>query len=405
MQSSTVATRLRSRGGGVLGHIIEYLLQKIEFGSVTVVLPNDFRIARQGAISGPDARIIIRRWRAVWRLLIGGEVGLAEAYIDGDWWTPDLFAFLTFGAQNERALGGSISGLASLRALNRARHWRRRNTRRGSKRNIAAHYDIGNAFYAQWLDRGMSYSSALYTRPYQSLETAQHAKIERTAELLEIVGGENILEIGCGWGGLTERLATQCHVTGITLSAEQLVFAKERLTKTNQATHASFRLQDYRDIDGQFDRIVSIEMLEAVGEAYWPHFFNKLRASLRPGGIAVLQVITIDETRFDNYRQKPDFIQKYIFPGGMLPTIHIIESHIARAGLKLIKTEFFADSYLRTLVEWQRRFHMAWPAIQKLGFDEKFKRMWDYYLSYCQAGFAAGALDVGFYKIVHASHC
>jgi cyclopropane-fatty-acyl-phospholipid synthase len=402
MQSARTAEQERTDGNGLLGRFVERLLQKIDIGSVTVALPNGQRVVRHGAADGPNARVVIRRWRAIWRLLIGGDLGLAEAYIDGDWWTPDLFAFLAFGARNEKALQGSISGLALLRMLNRARHWRRRNTQSGSKHNIAAHYDIGNSFYAQWLDRSMSYSSALYTTPDLPLESAQLAKIDRAVELLEVGGGESILEIGCGWGALAECLVAKCHVTGITLSTEQLDFARDRLNKKNLAARASLRLQDYRDVSEQFDRIVSIEMLEAVGEAYWPTFFNKLRTSLRPDGIAVLQVITIDKQRFETYRKTPDFIQKYIFPGGMLPTIGIMETEFARAGLKLIKTELFGDSYVQTLAEWRHRFQIAWPSIKVLGFDEKFKRMWEYYLSYCEAGFATGALQVGFYKVTQA---
>ncbi|HEY5305407.1 MAG TPA: cyclopropane-fatty-acyl-phospholipid synthase family protein [Pseudolabrys sp.] len=403
MHTTPVGARERFGGRGILTGFVERLLQRIETGSLTVALPNGQRIIRRGTIPGPHARVVIRRWRAIWRLVAGGDLGLAEAYIDGDWWTPDLFAFLSFGALNEKPLQGSISGLALMRVLNRVKHWRRRNTRSGSRHNISAHYDIGNSFYTHWLDRGMSYSSALFPKPDMTLEEAQNAKLNRAVDLLDVAGGGNVLEIGCGWGALAECLVEKCHVTGITLSNEQLDFARDRLNKKNLAARASLRLQDYRDVGGQFDRIVSIEMLEAVGEAYWPAFFETLHDRLRPGGIAVLQAITIDERRFDSYRKTPDFIQKYIFPGGMLPTIRIMESDIARAGLKLVKTEFFGDSYVRTLAEWQRRFRSAWPSIQKLGFDERFKRMWDYYLSYCQAGFATGALNVGFYKITPAA--
>jgi cyclopropane-fatty-acyl-phospholipid synthase len=281
-----------------------------------------------------------------------------------------------------------------------------RNTRRGSRRNIAAHYDLGNEFYKHWLDAGMTYSAGLFSSPGQSLEEAQDAKLDRVLGLLELAGGERVLEIGCGWGGLAERLLQKhdCTVTGITLSAEQLAYARHRLRDDIGTGRCDLRLQDYRDVHGTFDRIVSIEMLEAVGEAYWPTYFEKLRDHLRPGGIAVLQVITIGEDRFEKYRRMPDFIQKYIFPGGMLPTTQIIERETAKAGLQVVASEFFAEGYARTLEEWKRRFQEAWPAIEALSFDERFKRMWDYYLAYCQTGFETRTIDVGFYKIARSTH-
>jgi cyclopropane-fatty-acyl-phospholipid synthase len=278
-----------------------------------------------------------------------------------------------------------------------------RNTRRGSRRNIAAHYDLGNEFYRQWLDPGMTYSAGLFSRAAQTLEEAQDAKLDRVISLLNLSGGERVLEIGCGWGSFAERLLQQHDgvVTGVTLSSEQLDYAQHRLGAAVQSGRCDLRLQDYRDVCGTFDRIVAIEMLEAVGEAYWSTFFEKLRDSLRPDGLAVLQVITIDDARFGNYRRRPDFIQKYIFPGGMLPTKHIIEREIAQAGLRLVAHEHFGESYARTLEHWQQRFQKSWPRIERLGFDERFKRTWEYYLAYCQAGFEANAISVGLYKVTH----
>ena len=227
------------------------------------------------------------------------------------------------------------------------------------------------------------------------------AKLDRVSELLELSGGETVLEIGCGWGALAERLIEQhgCRLTGITLSERQLTFANKRLADRALDRLADLRLQDYRDTGGKFDRIVSIEMLEAVGPAYWPAYFDKLRAALQPGGLAVLQVITIGDDYFESYRRRPDFIQKYIFPGGMLPTREIIEREVADADLRLCSCEFFGTSYRRTLDEWLRRFERAWPAIEALGFDARLKRIWEYYLAYCEAGFDTGILDVGLYKI------
>jgi len=222
---------------------------------------------------------------------------------------------------------------------------------------------------------------------------------------LEMSGGERVLEIGCGWGSLAERIIKRfgCNLTGLTLSARQLEVARARLRKLDLLEHSDLRLQDYRDVRGMYDRIVSIEMLEAVGTAYWSTYFEQLRANLRPGGIAVLQVITIDEKRFGDYQRRPDFIQKYIFPGGMLPTTEIIAHEIAAAGLQLVTREFFGDSYARTLQEWLRRFQQAWPAIKAMGFDNRFKRSWEYYLAYCQAGFEAEIINVAFYKIKRAA--
>jgi cyclopropane-fatty-acyl-phospholipid synthase len=251
----------------------------------------------------------------------------------------------------------------------------------------------------------MTYSSGLFCSADQTLEEAQDAKLDRVIDMLGLTGGEDVLEIGCGWGTLAERIMDRhdCAVTAVTLSAEQLAFAQRRLRDQVLAARCDLRLQDYRDVRGTFDRIVSIEMLEAVGESYWSTYFQRLRDRLRPGGAAVLQAITIDDSRFKAYRRRPDFIQKYIFPGGMLPTKGCIEREIARAGLQLAVNEFFGESYARTLEHWRLRFQKTWPAIEALGFDQRFRRTWEYYLAYCQAGFEIGALDVGLYKIALAA--
>ena len=388
-----------------LARQLQHLLSQIAYGDITVVLPNGETLRRQAPNPGPTAKLVIRRWRAIWRLMTGGEIGLADAFIAGDWWTPNLVAFLEFGARNDTGMQASISGSLAQRLLVRLRHWRNRNTRRGSRRNIAAHYDLGNAFYELWLDRGMQYSSALFTASDQPLEAAQNAKLARVLELLDVGGGEHVLEIGCGWGALMERLAPHCQVTGVTLSAEQLRFTRARIAG---APNAEARLQDYRDVTETFDRIVSIEMIEAVGERYWPVYFEKLRSALKPDGKVLLQAITIDGARFENYRQQPDFIQRYIFPGGALPTADMIRWHAERAGLELTAHETFGLSYARTLAIWRERFLAAWPEIKGLGFDDRFKRMWDYYLCYCEAGFRSGAIDVGFFKLeprLHSDHC
>ena len=334
------------------------------------------------------------------RLLTSGDLGFAEGYLAGEWSTPDIYSFLSAAGRRSNDTI-SFEGLKPPQPLTRFRHALNRNTRRGSRRNIAAHYDLGNDFYRMWLDSGMNYSSAIYSSPDESLEDAQRAKLDRVIDGLGLSGGEQILEIGCGWGGLAERIIerTGSHVTGLTLSTEQLAYARDRLARRGFAGKSDIRLQDYRDVGGTYDRVVSVEMLEAVGEAYWPTFFANLRQRLNPQGAAVLQVITIDQSRFESYRRRPEFIQRYIFPGGMLPTTEILDQQIAKAGLRLVSSEFFGDSYALTLAEWHTRFLKAWPYISALGFDLRFKRMWEYYLAYCRLGFEIGVLNVGLYRI------
>ena len=287
---------------------------------------------------------------------------------------------------------GSSSGCATRCAATR---------KTGSARNIAYHYDLGNAFYAEWLDPGMTYSSAMFADAGDDLETAQRRKNRSVAELLELAPGHELLEIGCGWGGFAEYAAGErgAKVTGLTISHEQHDYATARLARAGLAGRAEIRLQDYRDVAGTFDRIASIEMIEAVGEKHWPTYFARLRSLLRPGGIAVLQAITIADHRFESYRRCPDFIQRYIFPGGMLPSPSVMRQAAARAGLAFVEGPRFAQSYARTLALWQERFQSAWPRIAAPGFDRRFKRMWEYYLAYCEAGFRSGNLDVGHYRL------
>ncbi len=395
----------RPLAAGASRALLRRVARGLQSGRLVIDTPAGERFVLDGALPGPQARLTVHRWRCLWRLLLGRDIGFAESYIAGDWSSPTLVALLDLASRN-CGIEAPTRWLRAPPLLLKLRHALNRNTRRGSRRNIAAHYDLGNAFYARWLDAGMSYSAALFTSPGQSLEQAQDAKLDRVFDLLEMSGGEQVLEIGCGWGGLAERIVARygCTLTALTLSARQLEFARARLRERGLQGRADLRLQDYRDVDGSFDRIVSIEMLEAVGAAYWSTYFEKLRASLRPRGIAVMQVITIDEERFESYRRQPDFIQKYIFPGGMLPTTKIIEREIAAAGLRLDSKEFFGASYARTLAEWQRRFQCAWPAIESLGFDDRFKRIWEYYLAYCQAGFEAGIVNVGLYKLRPATN-
>jgi cyclopropane-fatty-acyl-phospholipid synthase len=376
--------------------LLRRAVRRLHAGRLSIDMPGGERVDVTGPQAGPHAHLRILSRRMFWRLALHGDLGAAESYIAGEWSSPDLDALLKLALLNAAAL--PQAGL--VRVLPRLRHELNRNTRRGSRRNIAAHYDLGNAFYSHWLDAGMNYSSGLYLSPAQTLEEAQQAKADRVSQLLELSGGETVLEIGCGWGALAERLIERhrCRVTGITLSARQLEYANQRLRERGLCRYGDLRLQDYRDVQGSYDRIVSIEMMEAVGAAYWPAYFKQVRDRLRPGGVAVLQVITIDEARYEAYRRQPDFIQQYIFPGGMLPTVEIVGREAESAGIELVRREMFGESYALSLAEWQRRFQTAWPSIAPLGFDARFKRMWEYYLAYCQAGFEAGAVSVGFYQ-------
>jgi len=386
------------------GRFLRKLLNQCEIGRITVRLPNGESVEHAGRVPGPHGVLVLKNWRAIRRLLFGGHLGFGEAYIDGDWTSPDLAALIECAARNQDNFGQSLAGSRLRHFVERFRHKARANTPGGSRRNIVAHYDLGNDFYAAWLDRGMSYSSALFSDPKMSLEAAQDAKQARVIDALALRGGERVLEIGFGWGGLAERLIQEakCHVTGLTLSPSQLSHAQARLQENGLDGHHDLRLQDYREVSGVFDRIVSIEMFEAVGAEYWPAYFARLRECLAERGRAVLQVITIAERYYDAYRREPDFIQRHIFPGGMLPSGAALRAQIERAGLALRSVEHFGQSYAETLGEWQRRFQANWPLLRAQGFDDRFRRKWEYYLAYCEGGFRAGSIDVGIYEVVHA---
>jgi len=377
------------------------VLSRLQKGRIIVQTPAGDCLGYTATETGPEATIILHNWRPVRWLLWKGDLGFAESYMEGDWTTPDLATFLELAAMNVENLDADITGSFLVRALRRFKHTRSANTKRGSRRNIASHYDLGNEFYERWLDTGMTYSSALYNQPGQSLEAAQTAKQDLVLDRLALTGGEKVLEIGCGWGGLAERVLDRgaADITCLTLSTEQHAYSKARLEKAGMAARGDIRLQDYRDVTGKFDRIVSIEMLEAVGQEYWSTYFDALNARLTADGVAVLQVITISEARYSSYQQGVDFIQRYIFPGGMLPSKEIMREQIARAGFEIRSLENFGKSYAQTLAEWNRRFQDAWPAIQTFGFDKRFRHMWEYYLAYCESGFRSGILDVGLYCI------
>ena len=401
--SSSVASNVKAgnskRGLDLQVRALSSILSHLACGSMTIVLPDGREVRYCAPKLGPEATLVIHRWRTIWRTITRGDMGFAEAFIDNDCSSPDIAKVVELFVRNEAMLA-NIAGWAPVQFLNKLFHMRRANTKRGSKRNIVAHYDLGNAFFEAWLDAGMTYSSALYAADGDSLEAAQTVKQDKILEELALAPGDSVLEVGFGWGGMAQRILERgCEVTGLTLSPSQLAYAANRLAKAGQSTSSDLRLQDYRDIRGRYDRIVSIEMLEAVGRAYWPSYFAMIRDSLAKGGRAVLQVITLDEARYEAYRDQVDFIQRYIFPGGMLPTPTIMREQITDAGLALTNTFTFGQSYAKTLAEWSRRFQAALPQIEGMGFDKRFQRLWTYYLAYCEGGFRAGILDVGLYTI------
>lgn len=382
-------------------HLLLRLCRHISRGRLTVVFPNGSQHTHESGKEGPEAVLHIHRDRAITRLALGGDIGLAESFMDGDWDSPNLVQLLKFGAANLDTLDDTLAASAIRDVWNRIQHALRANTRKGSQRNISFHYDLGNQFYAQWLDESMSYSSALFEAADQSFEDAQAAKYRRLAEAVDLSDGDNVLEIGCGWGGFAETAVRDygSNLVGVTLSAEQQKFARKRLAASGLESQTDIRLQDYRDVTGTFDAIVSIEMFEAVGEENWRTYFEQVRSLLRPGGKAGIQVITIDHARFDTYRKRPDFIQKYIFPGGMLPSPERFEEEASAAGLQVDDRLFFGNSYADTLRRWDERFKARWSEIEPLGFDERFRRLWTYYLGYCEAGFRTSAIDVVQYTL------
>lgn len=370
-------------------------LSSLRWGSLEGHLPD----GESFLIRGPEPGISgVIRIHAPWRLLLRGAtrgaVGFAESYMAGEWSSPDLAALLTLLCRNDRAMEEQ-NAPGRLGRLALALHHRlNRNTRTGSRRNIAAHYDLGNDFYRLWLDDTMTYSAALHASAEETLEQAQARKYRALLRLLGVRPGDHILEIGCGWGGFAiEAARAGARVTGLTLSGEQLAWARRCAVREGLADAIELRLQDYRDVRGSFDHVVSIEMLEAVGERYWSTYFDTLAARVRPGGGIALHGITIDEASFDLYRASPDFIQRYIFPGGMLPTRTHLLAQAQRAGLTVQRHDRLGDHYARTLALWHRRFCEHLDTVRER-FDERFVRMWRYYLAYCEAGFREGRIDL-----------
>lgn len=365
-------------------------------GTLDITLP-DGRVLRCGGCEpGPAAEMTVHDYGFAWRLARGGDIGIAEAYLRREWDTPDLTRFLYVFCLNHDLIQTMLGDNPLARVVQLVRHWFNRNTRRQARRNIFAHYDIGNSFYSAWLDPSMTYSSALFEDETEDLTAAQHNKYRRLAEAINLQPGQSVLEIGCGWGGFAEYVAKtyDARVVGLTISTEQRDFAQKRMQAAGLADKVEIRLQDYRDERGRYDRIASIEMIEAVGEQFWPQYFSQLRDRLAPGGFAGIQAITIQDRFFNTYRREVDFIQRYVFPGGMLPSPQVLKSLGEKFGVPVIRERIFGEDYARTLATWRDNFRAAWPSLTPLGFDERFRRLWEYYLAYCEAGFLSGNIDV-----------
>lgn len=371
-------------------------LSRLQVGALRLTLPNGETARFEGVRAGPEADLVMHSPRMINRLLWSGSSGFAEGYIHGDWDSADLAALLYLLHLNADALESEFSRIQRLHTwMTELRHRLRRNTRRGSRRNIAYHYDLGNDFYAQWLDETWTYSGAVFAGPDEDLATAQRRKYQRLLERIDPEPGDHVLEIGCGWGGFALYAAQTvgCCVTGITLSQEQLRFAREQAEAAGLSDRITFELRDYRDLEEQYDHVVSIEMYEAVGEAYWPAYFKTIFDALKSGGRAAIQAITIDDARFQHYRNNVDFIQEYIFPGGMLASPQVFERAAAAQELSATGHTFHGRDYLRTLLHWDEQVTVARSRIITMQ-GESFYRMWRYYLAYCQAGFRSGNIDL-----------
>jgi cyclopropane-fatty-acyl-phospholipid synthase len=375
------------------------VLAHLSIGQLQVQLP-DGTSAHFGGHdpSAPHAAIRLVNWNVCAAALKSGDIGFAESYIAGDWQTPDLAALLRLFVANRNAIESVVYGSWWGSLLYRARHLLHRNSRRGSKKNIHAHYDLGNPFYRLWLDETMNYSAAWFDGDLsQTLPDAQRAKMLRALDECGLRPGQRLLEIGCGWGALAEAAATArgAQVVGVTLSSEQLAWAQSRIAAARATERVDLRLQDWRDLDDEpFDAIASIEMFEAVGREYWPAFFATLRRKLKPGGRACLQSITIRDDLFDRYVQGTDFIQQYIFPGGLLPSPSEFRKAAGAAGFEVINELAFGADYAETLRRWRERFLAEERRVRTIGFDTRFMRTWEFYLAYCEAAFAGGNTDV-----------
>jgi cyclopropane-fatty-acyl-phospholipid synthase len=374
------------------------MLTQLRHGSLTVQWPDNQVQAFGDPEGNIHASLHLRNWKPLAQALKSGDIGFAEGYMAGDWSTADLSDLLRLLIRNRRALEDVVYGHWLGRLFYRVRHLLHRNTRTNSAKNIHAHYDLGNAFYELWLDGTMNYSSAWFEGDHtRELSTAQNAKVRRALRMANVRAGDRVLEIGCGWGALAEMAGREfgAHTTGVTLSHEQLRFAKQRMEWYGLQHNSDLRLQDYRDItDGPYDAICSIEMIEAVGREYWPTYFETIARLLKSGGRACVQSIVIDDALFERYIHSTDFIQQYIFPGGCLPSPSEFRRQAELAGLQVVDTFAFGPDYAETLRRWRQDFHRQRDAVMQLGFDERFMRLWEFYLCYCEAAFDEHNIDV-----------
>ena len=370
--------------------------KKGQNGCIDFVLDDGRTFRAEGPHPGPVCEIQIHNFGIFERLLREGQLGFCDAYMDGQWSTPDLQAFMDYIHADNDEVFDSFPGQKLVQFYERLRFWMQGNSKGQARKNISYHYDLGNDFYGLWLDKTMTYSSALFETGQESLEEAQTAKYASMVDQMGVNAGDHVLEIGCGWGGFAEYAAKErgLSVTCLTISKEQIKYAQDRINAAGLQDLVTLKLQDYRDETGVYDGIASIEMFEAVGEKYWPSYFQTVHDRLKPGGQATLQIITVRDDRFEIYRKSVDFIQKYIFPGGMLPSPLVLSKQAQEAGLKVVKSIEFGESYSETLRRWHDTFNDKWDQVLAMGFDDRFRRMWYFYLTSCAATFHYGNCDV-----------
>ena len=371
-------------------------VSKLKNGRLEFHLPEGRIFRAEGSNPGPLGICEVHDPDVFARLIREGDLGFCDAYLEGGWSTPDLQALMdAVHADNDEVYDGFL-GMALVRAYEKLRFWMQGNSKRQAKKNISYHYDLGNDFYSLWLDDTMTYSSALFETGQESTEAAQRAKYAALADKIGVKPGDHLLEIGCGWGGFAEYAAKErgARITGLTISQEQHDYAVARMERQGLSDRVEIRMQDYRETEGQFDGIASIEMFEAVGEKYWPVFFSTVRDRLKPGAVAALQIITVQDARWQVYKRGVDFIQKYIFPGGMLPCPSVLRQQVEAAGLQFSGSHEFGESYSQTLRRWHETFNERWDDVAAQGFDDRFRRMWNFYLTSCAASFHSGNTDV-----------